>query len=68
MVTTDLYKCVTLSRHNNGIDALYQEEEALQDNLERNLRILQAHRLKASDNERKMRKKVTQKSIEKKNS
>ncbi|KAI7859619.1 hypothetical protein BDC45DRAFT_496445 [Circinella umbellata] len=42
----------------NPLDALYKEEEALQDNLERNLRILQAHRLKASDNERKMRKKL----------
>ncbi|KAI9250952.1 hypothetical protein BDA99DRAFT_205527 [Phascolomyces articulosus] len=42
----------------NPLDALYEEEEALQDNLERNLRILQAHRLKASENERKMRKKL----------
>ncbi|KAI9485138.1 hypothetical protein BDB00DRAFT_851233 [Zychaea mexicana] len=47
-----------LEKKGNPLDALYEEQQAIQDNLERNVRILQAHRLKASDSERKMRKKL----------
>ncbi|KAI8149608.1 hypothetical protein BJV82DRAFT_588610 [Fennellomyces sp. T-0311] len=49
-----------LEKKRNPLELLYEEQEAIQDNLERNIRILQAHRLKATDKERKMRKKVVE--------